>query len=96
MIRAALALALAGCQAKIVDLGRDGAVDSVMFQDAAGCVCRITPCRVTGDCSLIGGVCGADLYCVGSFGSCTSDAECQATATGSVCTQSASSTAACP
>ena len=103
-IAIAIVLAGAGCQTKVVDLGRvdapidtpvDARRDATLVVDATSCRCRITPCRVSGDCALVGGVCGTDNYCVGDFGPCTSNAECQATATGSVCTTSTSSTASC-
>ena len=89
-----LVLALAACKTEVVELGKvDAAVDAPA--DATTCRCRITPCRVPGDCAVIGGACGADFYCVGDFGACTLDSQCQATVTGSVCTQGTASTLAC-
>jgi hypothetical protein len=97
MIRVALvATLLAGCDAKVIELGRvDAAVDGSPAIDAPVCRCRIMPCRVVGDCALIGGACGPDFYCVGDFGPCTSDLACQATVTGSVCTQGTASITPC-
>jgi hypothetical protein len=97
MIRAVLAVALvAGCDTRVVDIGAiDAAVDGSIAVDASTCRCRITMCRVAGDCALIGGACGPDFYCVGDFGSCSTDLGCQATVTSSVCTQGAASTTPC-
>lgn len=97
MIRVALlAVLLAGCKTQIVELGKaDAAVDATALVDASTCRCRIMPCRVIGDCAVIGGVCGPDFYCVGDFGPCSLDTQCQATATSSVCTQGTTSTLAC-
>jgi hypothetical protein len=94
--RALLLLALAACSTKVVDLGIPDAASDAPADASGTCRCRITPCRVAGDCALIGGACGADFYCVGDFGACHSNADCQATVTGSVCAQSSTSTAACP
>jgi len=95
----ALALAAvltAGCAAKVIELGGtpDAGIDA-RPDAASACRCRITPCRVSGDCALIGGACGPDFYCVGDFGACTADTDCQATVTSSVCTAGATSTVAC-
>jgi len=98
MIRAVVAaLVLASCQAKVVELGRvDAGVDGPILPiDASSCRCRIMPCRVVGDCAVIGGACGPDFYCVGDFGPCTGDLSCQATVTGSVCTKDTASTTPC-
>jgi hypothetical protein len=101
VIRAALVtLLLGGCTAEIVDLGRgDAAVDAavdVAIDAPTSCRCRITPCRVAGDCALIGGACGPDSYCVGDFGPCAHDADCRATASASACTTGTTSTTPCP
>lgn len=84
---------LAACEHKVVDLG----IDAVGMQapDASLCRCRITQCRVPGDCALIGGACGADFFCVGDFGACSTAQQCQATVTNSVCTTATDTTAAC-
>jgi hypothetical protein len=101
MIRAVvLVFAFTGCKPRIVELGKadaatDATIDATATIDASTCRCRITPCRVDGDCAVIGGACGADLYCVGDFGPCSLDAQCQATATASVCTRGAMSTVGC-
>ncbi len=96
MMRAVLiALAFTGCKTRIVELGKaDAAIDATPI-DASTCRCRITPCRVASDCTAIGGACGPDLYCVGDFGPCSLDTQCQTTAAMSVCTQSTTSTAGC-
>jgi hypothetical protein len=92
----ALVLVIASCETKIIDLGIDGAVDGVIVPvDASTCACRITPCRAAADCALIGGACGPDFYCVGSFGSCSTDSQCQATSASSVCTKAADSIVGC-
>lgn len=93
-----LLLAVGACKTEVVELGKvDAAVDAARDApaDATACRCRITPCRVPGDCAVIGGACGPDFYCVGDFGACTLDSQCQATVTGSVCTQGTASTLAC-
>ena len=92
----AMLLALGACEATIVDLGREPGHDASTTKDASTCTCRITMCRVAGDCSLIGGACGPDFYCVGDFGSCSTATQCQATVTSSACTVSATSTTPCP
>jgi len=90
-------LALGSCKLQVVDLGRgDAAIDSQIDAPASTCRCRIRACRAPSDCALIGGACGADFYCVGDFGSCTVDSQCQATVTSSVCTLGTASTVACP
>jgi hypothetical protein len=91
----AIVVVLGACDTRVIDLGRDASHDGAM-QDASTCRCRLTPCRVTGDCSLIGGACGPDFYCVGDFGACATTAQCQATATDSVCTLGTTSTTPCP
>jgi hypothetical protein len=89
--------ALLGCKTKVVELGiPDARVDAAKADAPSTCRCRITPCRVAGDCAAIGGACGADLFCVGDFGTCTNDSDCQATVSSSVCTQGTTSTTACP
>jgi hypothetical protein len=91
-----LALALAGCATKAVELGIPDAKGDAAADAASTCRCRIAPCRSAGDCALTGGTCGADLYCVGDFGACNTNAQCQQTVASSVCTQSTTSTAPCP
>ena len=86
----------AACTPRTIELGHVDAAADTVHSDASTCRCRITPCRVPGDCALVGGVCGADMFCVGDFGACTTSAQCQATATDSICTASATSTALCP
>jgi hypothetical protein len=89
---------LAACQARTVELGKvdaAAAIDSAL-PDASLCRCRLNSCRVPGDCTLTGGVCGPDSYCVGDFGACSTASQCQATATASTCTASATSIAPCP
>jgi hypothetical protein len=96
VIRAAtIAVVLASCQAKVVDLGRDAGVDSTTSTDASTCTCRINSCRAPSDCTLIGGTCGADQFCVGQFATCSTDAQCQAITANSVCTKAADSTTPC-
>jgi hypothetical protein len=93
---AVLALALAACDAEIIDLGRnatDASVDAPV--DAAACRCRIAPCRASSECAIIGGACGADFYCVGDFGPCSTDSDCRATVTDSVCTRGPTSVERC-
>ena len=89
-----LASLLLGCHARTVDLGRDAMTDGPAI-DGSTCRCRITPCRGTPDCALIGGACGPDQFCVGDFGSCTTDSICQQQATDSVCTKATDSTTSC-
>jgi hypothetical protein len=99
MIRAATIVALlAGCSPKVVELGTPDAPPDTSASDDSGssCRCRITPCRVPGDCALIGGACGPDFFCVGDFGACTTTTQCQTTVTDSKCTVSATSTVVCP
>jgi hypothetical protein len=98
-MRALVLIALVGCRARVIDLGTpDAATDAPRDApaDASTCVCRIMPCRLTADCALTGGTCGADFYCTGDFGPCATSATCQATSASSVCTTSATSIAACP
>ena len=61
--------------------------------DASTCVCRYF-CRTAADCVTagVGGSCGGDSYCVNPGISCATTAECS----GSLCAESATSTAACP
>ena len=96
MTRLVLVLGLCACSTKVVELGIPDAKRDAATDADSGCRCRITPCRVVGDCAVIGGACGSDFYCVGDFGPCTTDSQCQATVTGSVCTQGSDSTAPCP
>jgi hypothetical protein len=94
----AAVLACAACDAVVVDLGRagaDAAPDASTGDDASPCRCRITPCRDAGDCTQIGGACGTDFYCVGDFGACTTDAQCQATVADSFCAAGPTSVLAC-
>lgn len=99
MKRAALVavVLLAGCEEKIVDLGIDAPIDAPSEDaETATCRCRIPRCSSAADCALTGGVCGPDLYCVGDFGACTTDAECHAIGpAGSLCVESATSTVPC-
>ncbi len=90
------AFAIAACETRVVDLGIDAPIDTPPSTiDAATCRCRINRCRTADDCVLIGGACGPDFYCVGDFGACTTDAECQMRAIDSVCVTAADSTTAC-
>jgi hypothetical protein len=91
-------LACFACDAVVVDLGRagaDAAPDASTTPDATPCRCRIMDCRDAGDCTQIGGPCGTDFYCVGDFGACTTDAQCQATVPNSFCAASPTSVLAC-
>jgi hypothetical protein len=92
----ALALAVAACSTKQVELGIADARIDAPTDAASTCRCRISPCRTAGDCALVGGTCGADLYCTGDFGACLTNADCQRTVTASMCTQGTTSTAPCP
>jgi hypothetical protein len=95
----ALALVAIACSPRVVELGTPDAAaprDAPVDAPVSTCRCRITPCRVSGDCALTGGVCGTDLYCVGDFGACTTSSQCQATFTASQCTQGTTSIAPCP
>jgi hypothetical protein len=98
LIRAFASLALMACSPRVVELGKvDAAVDArIDAPTPPACRCRITPCRVAGDCAATGGTCGADFYCIGDFGPCTTTAQCMTTVTTSVCTLSATSTTPCP
>jgi hypothetical protein len=100
VVAAALAFTtLTACDAVVVDLGRQGA-DAASDgppagADATTCRCRITECRDAEDCLEIGGECGADFYCVGDFGACTTDAQCRSTVASSFCAAGPTSILAC-
>jgi hypothetical protein len=86
--RFAIVAALVACKTHVIDLGRpDAAVDAHVI----GCACRL-PCNATtsDECALLGTgtVCGADHFCVGSFGTCT-------IATATPCGGSAAPTSVC-
>ena len=90
-------LACVACDAVVVDLGRtgaDAAPDSSPTPDSNLCVCRVMDCRDAGDCTMTGGACGTDFYCVGNFGACTSDAQCTADPNG-FCAAGPTSVLAC-
>jgi len=92
-------LALAGCETRVVDLGVDAAVDARVETPAdapaSACRCRITPCRTNLECTLTGGVCGADFYCTRDFGACSMTSQCLAMHPDGVCTAATDSTAPC-
>ena len=97
MMRLVFAFTLIGCSTRVIDLGRDATVDTkAPMPDATSCRCRITSCRVAADCAMIGGACGPDFYCVGDFGPCTTDTQCQATNPNGLCTKTTDSTTPCP
>jgi hypothetical protein len=94
--RALFVLALLSCQRQTIELGRpDATVDARPPDAQNACRCRVVPCRLPSDCALTAGTCGADFYCSGDFGACTTDATCHAVAMMSACTKTAVSTDPC-
>jgi hypothetical protein len=93
---ALFALACTACSPRVVELGKPDAAHDAASDAAATCRCRITPCRLASDCALTGGTCGADFYCTGDFGPCTTTAQCQATLATSRCTLGTTSVLSCP
>jgi hypothetical protein len=92
-----LALVATACSPRVVELGvPDAAHDAPADMAAPSCRCRIAPCRFVSDCAPTGGTCGPDFYCTGDFGSCTTNAQCQAQVATSQCTQGTTSVLPCP
>jgi hypothetical protein len=85
---------LAGCERRVIDLGRVDAPDGI-----PACACRLPCASTVADCAPVGSAstCAADHFCTGSLNVCTrtTPQPCSAIAASSVCTNSESSTVTC-
>ena len=96
-----LAVALVACDTQRVELFPDAAatVDLAEAVDLRStCVCRVTPCRTSADCTKVaaGSTCDPSFVCTGAAGTCQTAQDCAANPAGWVCVTSATSTTTCP
>jgi len=94
VIRVLAGLALVACKPQVIELGKP---DAAAEAGLPVCACRLQCVSTTVECIQAGSgsTCGADHYCTGSIGICTTTTPAPCGSVQSVCTNSETSTVAC-